>query len=640
MTALFFLAASLAWPAAPAWLRSAFHDAVPQYADNPPAVLLRNEQVTTVKNNGEVTTVYQHAYRILRPEGRRYGIVQIYFDSETRITFLKAWAIASSGAEYEVKEKDAADTILFSGSIYDDSRQKVLRIPAAEPGAVIGYEYEQRGRPSIPQETWMFQEEVPVREARMVLRLPGGWEHREFWANHPAVQAEAANNQFIWELRDIPAIKIERSMPAWHASAGHLRLAYIDPNGGNRLGSWVAVGQWYAQLVSDRRQSSPELQQKVAELTAGASSMIAKIQALATFVQRNIRYVAVEIGIGGYQPHPALEIFKNRYGDCKDKVTLLSTMLAEIGVQSQYVLINTRRGVVIPEFPSPHFFNHAILAIRPPAGVPVGTWTSHLAHPQMGALLFFDPTDPYVPVGQLPGELQASFGLIVGDSGGTLMKLPLLPARSNQLERTAKLQLTNDGVLQGEIHEIRRGGLASDFRAVWLNASESERRKAVQARFGRQTGVVDVKDTVIKDLDNVDRNPSLSYTFRLAGYSTSAGNLRLVRPRVLAEWSDDILESGNRTHPVELSAAELRTETVEITLPPGFVVDELPSPTKAEIDVAVYSSKSEADGRILRYTRRFEIRDVLVRTDQLSELKKFYRQMAADEKAKVVLRKE
>src|SRR5690349_12678225 len=87
---------------------------------------------------------------------------------------------------------------------------------------------------------------------------------------------------------------------------------------------------------------------------------------LASFVQREIRYVAVEVGIGGYEPHHAQATFKNRYGDCKDKVTLLSTMLSDIGVESYYVLINTSRGVVMPEFPSPRFFNHAIVAIRIP----------------------------------------------------------------------------------------------------------------------------------------------------------------------------------------------------------------------------------------------------------------------------------
>jgi len=207
MAASLWLGIPPVWAAAPDWLQAAAREAHPQYADNPPAIMLRNEQNITVKSNGEVTTVYRHAYRILRPEGRHYGVVRIYFDSETRVTFLKGWSMPASGVTYEVKEKDAVDAILFTDNLYEDARQKVLRIPGADPGAVVGYEYEQRGRPAILQAEWMFQQEVPVRQTSMMLHLPGGWEYRDFWANHAAVAPRSvAANQFIWEVRDIPAI--------------------------------------------------------------------------------------------------------------------------------------------------------------------------------------------------------------------------------------------------------------------------------------------------------------------------------------------------------------------------------------------------------------------------------------------------
>ena len=625
--------------ATPDWLRQASRASVPQYPDNPVAVMLQNEQVTSVKSSGEVTTVYRHAYKVLRPEGRHYGVVRIYFDSETRITYLKGWSISGSGAEYEVKEKDALDTILFSENLYEDARQKVLRIPAADPGAVIGYEYEQRGRPAIRQDHWMFQQEVPVRLARMTLQLPAGWEYREFWANHPAVRPQTNTaNQFTWELKDIPAIQVAPAMPAWQASAGQLRLTYLGPNGGDSMTSWDGVGRWYAQLTSGRRQPSAEVRQKALELTTGVSTVVARIQALASFVQREIRYVAIEIGVGGYQPHPARDIFQNLYGDCKDKVTLLSTMLSEIGIESYYVLINTRRGVVTPEFPSPHSFNHAILAIRAPANVPAGGFLSSLKNPQLGSLVFFDPTDPYVPFGYLPAELQASFGLVVGNFGGELMQLPLTPAAANSLDRTARLRLSAEGVLEGEIRETRSGSPASDFRGSWRNSSEVDRRKGIQALFGRQ--MADVKNLAVQNADTFSGDLILQYSVRLANYSAPAGPLLLFRPRVLAEWGAEVLEDKERTQPVEFPSTLVRTEAIEITLPAGFVIDELPAPAQVDIGVAAYTSKSEVEGGVLRYSRKLEVRDVVVRSDQLAELKKLYRQIAADEKSRAVLKKE
>ena len=89
-------------------------------------------------------------------------------------------------------------------------------------------------------------------------------------------------------------------------------------------------------------------------------------------MQNDVRYVAIELGIGGYQPHPASEVFSHRYGDCKDKATLLSTMLKEIGIESYYVLINTERGSVTAATLPNLEFNHAILAIALPPGIDDG----------------------------------------------------------------------------------------------------------------------------------------------------------------------------------------------------------------------------------------------------------------------------
>lgn len=627
------------WGALPDWLQAASREPLPKYADDVPAVMLRDNQITTVRNNGEVTTFYRRAYKILRPEGRSYGRIQIYFDSETRISSLKAWSIPGGGSPYELGEKDSVDAILFTGNLYEDERQKVLRLPGVAPGAVIGYEYEQRRRASILQDEWAFQQEVPVRQARLQLNLPVGWEYREVWANHAAVPPQAGSaSQVTWELRDVPRMPEERAMPPWQAAAGQLFLSYIRPGGGNDMKSWREVGQWYAQLVADRRQSTPELRQKVAELTAAAPTTSAKIQALASFVQREVRYVAIEIGVGGYQPHPAQDVFRNRYGDCKDKATLLSAMLREIGVDSYYVLINTHRGVVKPEFASPLRFNHAILAIRFPADVPAGGLIGAVRHSRLGQLLFFDPTSPYVPYGDLPEELQANDGLVVGDSGGELVTLPLAPAEANRVERKFKLQLEADGSLEGEAREVLKGAPASGFREVWLNASEADRERRLKSSLGQQSVPVEVRNIAVTDLDLPEADPALTYQVRLPKYARTAGSLVLLRA-ALGDWADDVMERGERSQPLTFPAAAQRAEILEVALPEEYVVDEIPAPVEADIGIASYTSKTEMDGRVLRYTRKLEIKEVFVNVDRLTELKRFYRQISASERATTTLRK-
>ncbi len=214
--------------ATPDWLRAIAQQPLPKYPDDTNAVVVWDEQLTTLNPQGEIKTLYRRAYKILRAEGREHGTVVVYFDEETRLTYLKAWSIPAQGKEYEVKEKEAVETSPFSEGLYLDTRLKVLKIPGAEPGSLIGYEYEQKRRPYVLQDTWSFQEEIPVRHSRFTLQLPAGWEYNVFWLNHAAVEPHATSgNQWTWELENVPAVEREPSMPPWPAVAGRLAVTYF-----------------------------------------------------------------------------------------------------------------------------------------------------------------------------------------------------------------------------------------------------------------------------------------------------------------------------------------------------------------------------------------------------------------------------
>lgn len=110
-------------------------------------------------------------------------------------------------------------------------------------------------------------------------------------------------------------------MPPVEGVAGQMVVSFFPAGGpaANGFSTWQQMGTWYLSLTNGRRDASPEIKQKVLSLTGAATTQLDKMRALATFVQNDIRYVAIELGIGGVQPHPATEVFAHRYGDCKDK---------------------------------------------------------------------------------------------------------------------------------------------------------------------------------------------------------------------------------------------------------------------------------------------------------------------------------
>ncbi len=230
--AAFLTALPAAQASAPDWLRPLARETLPSYPPETDAVVLLHDELTVVQPDGEIKTRYRWVYRILRPAGREHGTLTIGFDNETRITFLKGWSISSKGEEHEVKEKDAIEFTPYRGELYSDIRVKRLTIPAAEPGSVVGFEFEQRRRPYVQQDSWWFQQEIPVRLSRFTLQLPLGWEYRALWRNHPEQEPRAAGaNQWTWEVRDLPGIEHEPAMPPWQAVAGLMNLKFFarDP---------------------------------------------------------------------------------------------------------------------------------------------------------------------------------------------------------------------------------------------------------------------------------------------------------------------------------------------------------------------------------------------------------------------------
>jgi len=627
------------WASVPDWLRAVAHDPLPAYKADTDGVVLLHEEVTTVDNNGEIHTIYREAYKILRPNAREsLSRVMVWFDNETKLTYLKGWSITASGQEYAVKEKDAVEMNAAYSEFVTDAKIKVLMIPGGEVGSVIGYEYQQRRRPSVYEDVWAFQRDLPVRTSRYTLRLPAGWEVETHWSNHDEIKPAQSGGDSTWEAKDIAAVEEEDYMPPHRAVAGRMQLHFFGPGHSNSANDWKRVGDWYGELVRDRRDSSPELKKQVADLTSDSKTTMDKVAVLAQWVQKNIRYVAVEVGIGGFQPHAASEVYRQRFGDCKDKVTLLSAMLKEIGVNSDYLLIHTVRGFVRADSPSAVTFNHVVLAIELPPGTSTDGLLSTFVDSHKRTLLIFDPTDDMTPFGYLPAELQQTHALLVGANGTELIETPLLAPKTNSLTRSGKLKLQPDGSLAGEIEELRSGALGSEFRAQLLRAQESDRAKTIESLLGNNIASYQLTKAQVGSMRDVREPLFVRYNFTAPDYAKKSGNLMLLRPRVLGQKNWSIMEGNKRLYPVEYDEVSVQSDSFEIELPPGYEVDELPDPVDTVFDFGEYHSKVVESGNVLKYTRQFTIKQVIVPTNRLDDLKKFYRQIASDEKNAAVLR--
>jgi transglutaminase-like putative cysteine protease len=645
----FFCLASRADAAdsAPDWLRTLAREKLPSYSKDPIAVELLDELQTTVQENGEIDTRHRIAYKILRPEAKdEYGYVGVQFDSQTKIISFKAWTITPSGRELALNEKDSVETSSSTYEVFSDAKVKVLKVSDADPGSIVGYEYIQKKRPFVFEDDWAFQDKIPVRHARLILQLPAGWEYSASWFNYAEQKPQTSGtNQYAWEVNDVPGVDIEPDMPPLDALVGAVGLKYFPRDPAMRArttGSWKDLGLWYSTLTESSRTATPEIQKKVIELTAGATDPVAKMRALTSYVQRQIRYAAIEVGIGGYQPHPAGDVFSHQYGDCKDKATLLSVMLHQIGIEAYYVVIDSDRGIVRPDYPSMHF-DHVIVAIHLPDDVSSGDLYAVVNDPKLGRLLFFDPTDEYAPLGYLPWQLQTSYGLVVTPEGGELISLPLLPPAANRLLRTAKFTLSPLGDLSGDVQEVEWGGPAENNREQFLNAQPAKRAEIFEGFLGEFLNNFTLMSASLGNLEQYDQMLTMNYKFVSQQYAKAAGDLLFVRPRVMGDKYANLLalfaQDKPRQYPVAFEEATRQDDMFDIALPAGYAVDGLPKPVQADCDYATYHSEIKVTDGVLHYHRTFEIKNVEVPTQKLPEIRNFLQQVAADQEASAVLRR-
>lgn len=229
-----FCALTAALPArasdAPQWMHALVSAPLPAHDEKTDAVLLYEERIVNVQSVDKIKTQVRVAYKILRPNGRGYGRAAVSFDAHSKINGLHGWCIPASGKDYEVKDKEAFEIALpgVEGSeLVNDVKDKVLQIPAADPGNIVGYEYEEDEQPIVLQEIWALQREIPVRETRYSLQLPAGWAYKAYWMNYPETKPSENGTQLQWTVSDVKSIRREPEMPPVAGISGQMVVSFF-----------------------------------------------------------------------------------------------------------------------------------------------------------------------------------------------------------------------------------------------------------------------------------------------------------------------------------------------------------------------------------------------------------------------------
>jgi hypothetical protein len=627
----------------PDWVvQAAAESLLPRYPPETKAVILLDEMLVTVGPDGKATERERKVIKILRPQGREYAEIVASYSKDNKLNSFHAWSIGPDGHQYSVKDEEVHDEALGEwGILYDDLRGKVVHPPGADPGGVVAYEaVRQVANYGEDERTWNFQESIPIHRTTFEVDLPPGWRNYTAWLHHDAHNAtEAAPNHLRWELQDVSAIDLSDvpMAPAEEALAGRMVVHYSAndlPVGDQR---WAEIGNWYDALASSRTEAPREIDLKAKEVAGSSADFKSKIQSVAGFMQHEIRYVGIEVGIGGLQPHPASDVFKYRYGDCKDKATLLIAMLNAVGVRATWVMVDTHRGFVDPALPS-RDGNHMIAAIEVPAGYNDldlrAVVTAHTGR----RYLIFDPTDTYTPIGLIGSELQGSYGLLVLGKDSQIIQIPKLAPDASVLERAATFDLDVDGTLKGKVTETRSGETALHYRYLYNAESDKQQREFMEHRLQRDFASFTLDSSSAQNTRDMSKSVVVSFSLTANHYAKPAGDLLLFRPRVIGSNAERFNDKP-RKYPIDLGATGTWRDTIDVALPAGYVVDDMPEPVSVDVGFASYKSEVKASGATLHYSREYIVRDLDLAPEKYSDVKKLMGAITADENNSAVLKK-
>jgi Domain of Unknown Function with PDB structure (DUF3857)/Transglutaminase-like superfamily len=650
LSALVFLFSLIAAPAfafksdsVPDWVRTAAQQKLPVYPPETNAVVLLDETTYTVAPDGSAVEHYRYVVKILRPQGREEGIVGVPFDKDSKILSMHVWSIGPDGHEYAVKDNEMVEVgYPGQGNFFDDLRVRAAKAPGRDPGGVVAYEYEQRNHPYLTEKTWFFQSELPHLNQSFTLELPPGFTHGTVWAHGKEVPAvDLEHQRWRWQMNNTPAIDLDQVTlrPDVLSLAARMTVHYRGPGIQSPTeGTWQGIGEWYQALAKDRVVANPEIAAKAKELVGDKTDFYDRTEAIAEFVQKQVRYFVIELGIGGYQPHYAADIFRNRYGDCKDKATLLTAMLSTVGIHGALVMVDHRRGVVDPDAPS-IVGDHVIAAIEIPKGYTSSKLRSVVTSKTGRQYLIFDPTWDKTAFGQLEHNLQGGYGVLVEGSDSQIIQFPVLSPDLNTIHRTASFQLQSDGTLKGTVTEKRFGDLSEDRRSLFTMGDAKEQTQFLDRVLGQDFTSFTVSDVKVQNAEALNKDLTTSYVLAADRFGKPMGSLLMVRPRVLG--SEGLYaDQKKRRVPINLDETMQEHDDYAIELPPGYSVDEIPNPIKLDLGFASYESSSTVKDNVLYYTRTYTVREVTLPADKYPDIQRLAGVIGADEQNSAVLKKQ
>jgi Flp pilus assembly protein TadD/transglutaminase-like putative cysteine protease len=509
--------------------------------------------------------------------------------------------------------KDLTASVARDAPEYTDYKEKHVTVPALHAGDTIEYEIVTRTVSALaPGNFWFdyaFVKDAITLDERLDVNLPAG---RVLKFSVAPPLEDVIDHAGDREVHHWQHANLARPSASEQAKKKSQPPAEVRPDVQfTTFTAWTQVATWYANLEKGRSDPTPEIRAKTRELIQGRATELDEIAALYDYVAKNIRYVSLSFGLGRYQPHSAADVFKNQYGDCKDKHTLLAAMLQAADIPSDAVLIPFARKLDLA-VASPSQFDHLITA------VPLGD-----------QLVWMDSTAEVAPFRLLSPPLRNKSALLVApDGAGKIVQTPMDPPFLSTQRVEIEARVSDLGKLTATLRYFLRGDNEYALRVAFRRTPETQWKElgqTIAALDGIKGEIANVKPS---DPSDTEKPFELDLDFAQANYLDWSSKKSKVGVPLLAIGLPGASEDS--TDPVHLGSPLDVTMDLKMTLPSNFSA-RAPVAVSVDRDYAEFKSSYHFENHVLTAQRSLNFKMRELPAARISDYLAFTRAVESDE---------
>ena len=597
------------------------------------AVVLEETTKFVIKSENSAEQFYSCRILIKNKSAEKYGRFSTTQTEFWNVEDIKAVIKDTLGNTIKELEKSDIKTALLKPgySYYSDKMYVYFDINYNIYPYVLEYSYKVDYKTLFFWPDWEPQFSVPCLSASLTLILdyPIKFNYKTIGnLGEPEKRINDGVTEYYWEIQNLPARIEENYAPPENKIQTAVLFSPDTFSLRDYKGSfknWESLGIWYNNLTKGRYTLSETALKEVQNLVANVRTKKEKIKLLYNYLQEKNHYVAINLGIAGWQPQSAQEVFTNRYGDCKDLSTFMVSILKVAGINSYPALALTRdEGQVFKDFPS-NQFNHCIVFV-----------------PLDGDSLWIECTARFMDLGDTPADIQGINVLVVNENGGNIVTTTIRKSAENLWVSKSKANLTVTGQLSFNIDLSLYGNQKNYFKSAFGYYSNDDDMALLKNNFGRHFNSINIDSFDVKDSHTTDGCFDISLDGTYSSVTPGAGKFVLLNPNLFNRKNPDTYPKENpeeRKFPIYYDYPYIDIDSVEIKIPAGYNLLAKPENINLETKFGKYSSEYDfKDGKIYYY-RKFEIVEREIPLIDYKDYRNFIRQVIKSDQSQFVFKR-